>query len=197
MKLVVIGASLGGYTAISRILADLPDHFSLPILIVQHIGAVKENSLAESLSWHSRLPVEEGEPLTPILPGHVYISPPEYHMLIERDFTISLSLDEKVNYSRPSIDVLFESASCSFPGEVIGILLTGANSDGAQGMKAIGESGGITIVESPERAVCPFMPASAIRLREPDHIIPLESIADVLCTITGDVYEPHTEHTYS
>ncbi len=197
MKVVVIGASLGGFTALSHLFSLLPEDFSLPILAVQHIGATESVSLSESLQLHSALTIVQGEPLVKAQRGYVYISPSDYHMLIEKDYTISLSTDEKVNYSRPSIDVLFESAALSFPAGTIGILLTGANNDGAAGMKLIGETGGITIVESPETAYCPFMPSSALELYTPDHVLPLENIAEVLCTITGDRYEPHPEHSHS
>ena len=190
MKVVVIGASLGGISAITSILASLPRSFSLPILIVQHISRNEDVvSFIEYLNGHSNISVIEGEPLIQALPGHAYISPARYHMLIEKDYTISLSSDEKVNFSRPSIDVLFESAAYSFFGETIGILLTGANNDGSQGIKAISNTGGITIIESPESAFCPVMPASALALCTIDHVLPLSSIAEVLCSITGDPYE--------
>ena len=197
MKIVVMGASFGGLHAITTILAGLPAQFSIPILVVQHIGVPEGLTLAKSLKKRLNKPIFQGEPLMEVKKGHIYIAPVEYHMMIEKDLTLSLSVDEKVNFSRPSIDVLFESAAYSFPGETIGILLTGANNDGARGLHMIKESGGITIVESPETAFSPTMPSSAISLFTPDHILSLPLIAPELCSITGDIDELRAEHSHS
>ena len=196
MRLVVVGASLGGVTALTTLLSKLPTTFSLPLMIVLHISDNDESSLAEVLSYRSALPVEQGEPWVTIEPGHVYVSPADYHMLVEKDFTISLSLEEKINYSRPSIDVLFESAAHSLPAEIIGVLLTGSNSDGAKGIKAIHDAGGMTLVESPDTAFCRTMPASALELCTPNYVIPVSLMAETLCFITGDVYDPKTEYSH-
>ena len=121
--------------------------------------------------------VEDGEP---IQPGYVYLSPPNYHLMAERKQTLSLSTDSPVNFSRPSIDVLFESASRVYEDKLIGILLTGANKDGSKGLACIHEQGGLTIVQDPNTAESPFMPLAAIEAVKVDYILPEEKIGTLL-----------------
>ena len=190
-KAVVIGTSAGGIEASVHIFRQLPAQFSLPIILVQHLHKDQDNSLIRFYRDCTLLRVEEAEEKESILPGHVYIAPPDYHLLLERDKTFSLSVDEKVNYSRPSIDVLFESAADVYGAELIGILMTGANHDGARGLRRIKEYGGLTVVEDPATAKFPEMPKSALACTEVDYILPLNALVDCLlaladdCSVTG------------
>ncbi len=162
-RAVVIGASAGAIQALSEILPALPEDYLLSILIVVHIPAERDNILAPLFQSKCRLDVREAEDKEPILPGIIYFAPPDYHMLVEADETISLSSDEPVLHSRPSIDVLFESAAYAFGPGLIGIILTGANADGAQGLKMVEEAGGTVIVEDPALAYADAMPLAALK----------------------------------
>jgi len=175
-KVVVIGASAGGMYTINSLLSNLPEGFSLPIVIVQHIAATSDNYLVEFLNKHTKLTVKEVDEKEFIKKGFVYLAPPNYHILIEEDSSLSLSAEEKVNYSRPSIDVLFLSAADAFKEKIIGIILTGANDDGALGLLEIKRNDGITIVQDPYEAETPTMPSAAIKIAEPMHIL---SVADI------------------
>ena len=182
-RAVVIGASAGGLAAVSTILSEIKSTFCVPILLAQHISPHVESHLANHFQSKTTLTVKEAEDKDPIKRGNLYIAPPNYHLLVEFDGCTALSIDPPVNYSRPSIDVLFESAADYFGKELIGIILTGANSDGAAGLKRIKERGGMTVVQSVETAEAQAMPQAAIAAVDVDHIIPLESIAHFLNTI--------------
>lgn len=181
---IVMGTSAGGLDALARILPVLPSDFPVPVLVVQHISASSDSYLIEYLNKMTRIKVKEAEDKEPLKSGIVYFAPPDYHLLIEEDKTISLSNSEKENYSRPSIDVLFETASWVFRKKLIGVLMTGANWDGAKGLKKIKEGGGYTVVENPKTASVPRMPESAIDLYMPDQIADLEEIAKILIQLT-------------
>jgi len=142
--------------------------------------------MAKYLNGISKLTVKEADEKEAILPGTVYIAPPNYHMLVEEDFTIGLSTEEKIRYARPSIDVLFESAVYAYGNQLIGIVLTGANNDGSEGLLAIKKAGGLTIVQTPGQAEADMMPQSAIDLAKPDHILPIEGIAALLTTLNSN-----------
>ena len=161
-SLVVMGASAGAVEALSAILPALPAGFALPILVVVHLPPDKRSALPELFAAKSRLRVKEAEDKEPIEAGFVYFAPPNYHLLVEREGCLSLCGDEPVLYSRPSIDVLFESAADAFGGAVAGVVLTGGNSDGAKGLRAIQRAGGLAIVQDPETAEVPAMPAAAL-----------------------------------
>lgn len=182
-KAVVIGASAGGFHALKKLLGNLPDDFSLPILIVQHISPSSDNYMAKYLNKNSKLSVKEADGKEPILPGYVYIAPPNYHLLIEEDYTLSFSTEEKVNYSRPSIDVLFETAVFAYGNSLIGIVLTGANSDGAKGLKKIKEAGGYCIVQDPKEAEASAMPLAAIASTKTKNIYTIDKIATLLASL--------------
>ena len=179
-KAIVIGTSAGGIEASVHILGKLPARFSLPIILVQHLHKDQDNALVRFYSECTPLKVEEAEEKESVLPGHVYVAPPDYHLLLERDETFSLSVDEKVNYSRPSIDVLFESAADVYGCRLIGVLMTGANHDGARGLRRIKEYGGLTVVEDPATAKFPEMPKSALACTQVDHVLPLNELGDFL-----------------
>jgi len=182
-KAVVIGASAGGFHALRRLLTKLPKKFPIPILIVQHISPTSDNYMTKFLDKKSDLRVKEADEKELILGGTVYIAPPNYHLLIEEDYTISLSTESKKNYSRPSIDILFESASYAYGDELIGVVLTGANSDGADGLQSIKENGGYCIVQEPKEAESTAMPLAAIERASPHKILNINSIANLLVTL--------------
>ncbi len=180
LRAVVIGVSAGGIEALTRILPLLPDDFAAPILVVQHMGPDSDSFLAKHFDSLCRVRVKEAEDLEEVVDGVVYIAPPDYHLMIEDDETIVLSVDEKVNYARPSIDVLFESAADVYGSEFVGIVLTGANNDGSQGVKTIKERGGLVIVQDPASAYMKAMPESAILATDIDYVLPLEDIGSLL-----------------
>lgn len=182
---VVMGASAGGMRALKTILDALPRDFSLPVAIVQHVASHADSFMAEYLGRDAALVVKEAGDKEAMQAGHVYLAPPDYHLLLEEDKTFSLSVDARVNFSCPSIDVLFESAAESFGGAVIGVLLTGASADGSAGLKAIKKAGGLTIVQDPETAESPYMPQSALHALTPDHVLPLDQIAALLQRIAA------------
>jgi len=173
---IVIGTSAGGLDALGIILPMLDARLPVPIIIVQHISASSDSFIITYFNRICRLTVKEAEEKELLKPGFVYFAPPDYHILIEDDRTISLSNEEKVNYSRPSIDVLFETASWAFGNRVIGIILTGANWDGAAGSEIIKKSGGLIIVQDPKTAAVSRMPEATIERFKPDYILPLEEI---------------------
>lgn len=175
----VIGVSAGGLHALKTILPALPAALPLSIAIVQH-GAQPNAYLADYLNRLSAIVVKEAEDKETMLSGTAYLAPAGYHLLIEPDRSFSLSVDEKVNFSRPSIDLLFESAADVFGEALIGIILTGANSDGARGLKAIKRHGGLVIVQDPKTAEAPFMPRAALRALTVDHVVNLERMALLL-----------------
>ena len=174
--LVVMGTSTGGLHALTRLLSDLPASFPLPIAIVQHRSRDSDERLAALLSGASLIPVVEAEDKEPLRGPGVYLSPPDYHLLVEDDW-MALSTEEPVAYSRPSIDVLFESAAYSHGSSVIGVLLTGANQDGTRGLKEIKERGGYVIIQNPASAESAFMPKHAVKHLLPDRVLNLEQIA--------------------
>jgi two-component system chemotaxis response regulator CheB len=180
---IVIGSSAGGLKALKIIFDNLNQSFTTPIIIAQHTSSRSESYLATFLNQDSHLTIKEAESGEKILRSHVYIAPPNFHLLVEEDFTMNLTVDEKVNYSRPSIDILFETAALAYKNQLIGIILTGANNDGAFGIKQINSFGGLTIAQSPESAEVPIMPQAAINTGCIDKIITLEEIAELISSI--------------
>jgi len=177
---IVIGTSSGGMNALKFLFSSLPVDFSIPIIIVQHISPRSDNQWIKLLNINSKLYLKEADEKEKIEHGKVYIAPPNYHLMIERNKTFSLTIDERVNYSRPSIDVLFESAAEAYKNKLIGVILTGSNNDGTNGIKRIQECGGLTIAQDPETAESSYMPASAIAINQPDYILSLEEITALL-----------------
>jgi len=184
---VVLGVSAGGMHALKTIVQALPAAFSLPIAIVQHLGPQSEAYLAEHLNRFSAIEVKEAEDKETLRPGTAYLAPAGYHLLIEPDRSFSLSVDDKVNYSRPSIDLLFESAADAFGDALIGVVLTGANSDGAHGLRAIKQRGGLAVVQNPDTAEASRMPRAALAATAVDHIVDLERIAMLLRNLSRGV----------
>lgn len=180
---IVIGVSSGGMNALKIISSTLPTHFNLPIIIVQHLSAHSDSHWIKLLNEKSRLNVKEADEKEKIEKGNIYIAPPNYHLLIEKDKTFSLTIDERVNFARPSIDVLFESAAEAYKNKLIGIVLTGSNSDGTKGIKRIKDYGGLAIIQDPNTADSEYMPKSAIAAIKPDYIVSLEEIVELLIKI--------------
>jgi two-component system, chemotaxis family, protein-glutamate methylesterase/glutaminase len=180
---VAVGVSTGGLEALKRIVPRLPEHFNRPVFIVYHTHKTSDDFLVRHLNQISRLRVKQAEDKETIKPGVVYIAPPDYHLLIEWDKTIALSTDELVNYTRPSIDVLFETAADVYGEKLIGIILTGANKDGSIGAKKIKAAGGLVVVQDPKTAEIDTMPKAAIEAVEPKLILSLDEIAEFLCNL--------------
>ena len=180
---IAIGASAGGVEALSLLLPALRAASQVSVFIVIHLPRDRPSMLAEVFAAKCALPVFEAEDKLPIEAGTVCFAPPDYHLLIDTGPQFALSADELVNFSRPSIDVLFESAAEAYGDRLLGIVLTGANSDGAAGLAAIGRAGGATIVQDPGEARTSSMPEAAIRLRQPDHVLPLDAIARLLRSV--------------
>jgi two-component system chemotaxis response regulator CheB len=184
---IFIGASAGGVLAVQKILQDLPKLFTPAIVVAQHLPADSVINHELAYGRYSSLKLVEAVDKMPIDGGHVYFAPPAYHLLIERDRTFSLSQDEPVNFARPSIDVLFESAAWALGPNSCGVLLTGANSDGARGLLKIKEVGGATIVQDPSDAEISTMPKSAIELFKPSFVLNLAAISKKLTELSRDV----------
>lgn len=160
-KLLVIGGSAGSLKVLMEFLPGIRTDTSLAFIIVLHRKTTTDNLLADLIASKTHLAVKEADEKEPIMPGTIYIAPPDYHLLIEKDHTISLDMSEKVNYSRPSIDVTFESAAYVYGDALICLLLSGANADGAMGMKTARQLGALTAIQSPESAEVATMPSTA------------------------------------
>jgi len=177
---VVVGGSWGGMHAVIKMLSCLPPTINFSFIIVLHRLKDVKSPLVELIAAQIKIPVKEADEKEAILPGHAYIAPANYHLLIESDKTFSLDASERVNFSRPSIDVTFESAAQAFKDKLIGIVLTGANEDGSKGLQKIGEAGGCTIIQDPKDALSPTMPKAAIQLINTAKVLPLTEICSFL-----------------
>ncbi len=177
---VVIGASAGALDALSIILPALPGGFRLPVIVVVHVPPDKRSMLVELFQAKCRIPVREAEDKEPIDRGTLYFAPPDYHLLVETDKSLSVSSDEPVLFSRPSIDVMFESATDAYGSALIAIILTGANQDGAKGLKAVAEAGGVALVQNPDGAFASAMPEAAIEMCPGARVMSLDAIAAYL-----------------
>jgi two-component system chemotaxis response regulator CheB len=180
LEAVVIGASAGALDALSVLLPALPAEYKLPVIVVIHVPPDKQSALVGVFQKKCGLKVREGEDKEPIEGGTIYFAPPDYHLLVEKDKTLSLSRDAPVLYSRPSIDVLFESAADAYGPTLLSIVLTGANQDGASGTRAVGKAGGTTIVQRPEEAYASAMPEAALAAWPNARVLSLEKIAGYL-----------------
>lgn len=179
-RLIVIGGSSGSLDAILIILPLLKKDFSIPVVMVLHRSSNADNGLTVLLAGKTRLQVKEADEKEPLLPGWIYLAPPDYHLLVEANGTFSLDASEKVHYSRPSIDVTFTSAAAAYGSGLTAILLSGANADGAQAMALVKQHGGRNIVQDPRDAMVGFMPGQAILLSVVDNIVPAVQIAGLL-----------------
>lgn len=183
MKAIVIGGSWGGIQASMTILKDLPANYRIPIVLVLHRLKNFESDLHSIFRRKISLHVQEVDEKEPMQGGSLYLAPPNYHVLIERDYTFSLDSSELENYSRPSIDVTFSSAARVYGTKLTGILLSGASRDGSKGLKAISEKGGVSIVQDPAEAEVATMPQSAINLIPHCQVFSLKKIQDYLISL--------------
>jgi two-component system chemotaxis response regulator CheB len=179
IELVVIGASLGGLDALQLLLSGFPPGLPAAVAIVQHRLAGLESRLVVLLRKHSVLPVSEPEDKEPIRAGHVYLAPADYHLLVEPGM-FALSTEGPVNFARPSVDALFESAADGYGERLLGVVLTGSNEDGAAGADAIKRRGGVVLVQDPDDAFSPISPRAAIERGAVDEIVILERMASTI-----------------
>ncbi|HEY8914846.1 MAG TPA: chemotaxis protein CheB [Chitinophaga sp.] len=182
-KMVVIGGSAGSLDSILKIVAAVQESVDVAFVVVVHRGKSGDSILTDLLSSQTTLVVKEVEDKELILPGTIYIAPPDYHLLLENEYTFSLDASEKVHYSRPSIDVTFESAALVYGPALVGVLLSGANADGAVGLKNIADAGGFTIAQQPATAEVGYMPQQAINMTKVSVILEGEDIGVFLRTL--------------
>lgn len=183
VRAVVIGASAGGVAALFEVLGALPPAFAIPVLCVLHLPDDRHSQLAEVLQRRLHRPVCEAADKAKISSGRIYVAGPGYHLSVEHDLTLSLSQEDPVHFSRPAIDFLFISAADAYGEGLLGVLLTGANEDGARGLSYIKNNGGRTIVQDPRDAQVSLMPEAALALHQPDHILTLSGIGQLLATL--------------
>ena len=183
---IVIGTSAGGLEALTILLKPLPEGYAPPILLVQHRAREAGDLFEEVLQRRIRLKVKQADEKEVIEAGRVYVAPPDYHLLVEGDGTLSLSCEAPVHFSRPAIDVLFESAAFTFGEALAAIVLTGSNDDGAEGIVAVKRMGGMTIVQDPIEAQYPFMPRAAIATGAVDYVWTLAKMGEFLRGMTND-----------
>lgn len=188
--IVVVGTSWGGLHALRTLLSAMPADFRLPLVIVQHRHRQSDQVLSALLQERTSLPVCEVEDQAQLVPGHVFIAPADYHLLVDRG-QLSLTLDAPVRFSRPSIDVTFMSASEAYGAATVGVVLTGANADGADGLRRIAARGGLAIVQEPATAESPTMPAAALRAVPDARVLTVEAIAHHLGTLTLETTIAH------
>jgi len=180
VEAVVIGASAGGVSALLHMLPGLPKGYRVPIIAVLHVMPGRQSQLAEVFQQRLAVPVREAGDKDEVVPGTLYFAPAGYHLLLEDADSFALSCEAPVHFARPSIDVTMETAADAYGPALVGILLTGANEDGAAGLAAIGKAGGLTVVQDPQEAEVDAMPRHAIRVRTPDLVLPLEDIRRLL-----------------
>jgi two-component system chemotaxis response regulator CheB len=185
IEAVVIGASAGGFEALLAVLKGLPPTYPMPLVAVLHLPENHDSRLPELFGYRLELKVCEARDKEALAPGVLYFAPAGYHLLVETDRTFSLSCEGRVSYARPSIDVLFETAADAYGKSLAGILLTGANYDGAAGLAGMKVAGALTVVQDPATAEVPTMPEAAIRRMAPDLILPLAEIHSLLQRLGG------------
>jgi two-component system, chemotaxis family, protein-glutamate methylesterase/glutaminase len=182
---IVIGTSAGGVEALARILPSIPATLAAAILIVVHVPRERPSLLTDIFRMKCKLAVEEAVDKAEIKPGCIYFAPPDYHLLVDLGPAIALSVDDVVQFSRPSIDVLFESAADVYGTRLLGVLLTGGNEDGAAGMAYIAQCGGSTVLQDPGEALAATMPEGALKVMKPTHVMRLDDIRDLLMALAA------------
>lgn len=183
IKAIFIGASAGGVIALNKIFKSLPENYNIPIIAVLHVG---DKQLIPSAFYPPKgVKILEAEEKEIIQPKHIYFAPAGYHLLIENDFSFSLTNEEKVQFARPSLDVTMDSLAWAYQKNLLGIVLTGANEDGADGLSMIGKLGGVTVVQDPAEAEYDTMPAAAAKACKPDYVLSLKDISSLLIQIEG------------
>jgi two-component system, chemotaxis family, protein-glutamate methylesterase/glutaminase len=183
-KLIVIGTSQGGFEALKIILSSLPIDFSVPILVVRHQLANSDDYIIHALGNFCQLKIKYAEDNEIPLPGYVYLAPPDKHLLIDNDGRLILSTGKKINCSRPAIDPFFESAAKYYQKQLLAIVLTGANHDGAEGLVAVKKQQGTIIIQDPDNAESDIMPKAALAKVKPDHLTWLSQIGSVMWNLT-------------
>jgi two-component system chemotaxis response regulator CheB len=186
--IVVLGGSLGCLPVVQAVLRALPRDFAAPLVMVIHRASGPDDLLTPLLQRGCALPVSEVLDKEPLLAGHVYVAPADYHVLIERDF-LTLSIDDPVHYARPSIDVLFESAALVFGGNTVALVLTGAGRDGAAGAAAIEARGGTVLIEDPATAFRSDLPAAALESTHRARLLPAEQLGTALHDLLADTFD--------
>ena len=184
-KAVVIGGSAGGLEAFEIILKSLPAGFPVPVAAAFHLSPDSDNYMVEYLNRRCRVRIKEAEDKEKIHPGRVYLAPPNYHLLVNTDQTLVLSAEPRINYSRPSIDPLFETAAEVLGPRLVGVLLSGANQDGSRGMKRIKENGGLAVVQSPDTTRAPQMVEAAMAAVSVDHVLSPDAIGALINRLFG------------
>jgi two-component system chemotaxis response regulator CheB len=180
---IVLGASAGGVEAMLIVLDHFTPAFKLPVVVILHLPENRPSELAQVLERRLRRPVREAQDKASLEPGVIYVAGPSYHLSIEHDRSFSLSQEPRVHFSRPSIDVLFQSAADAYGPALVGVLMTGASQDGASGLASIATAGGLTVVQDPAEAKVSTMPAAALSLFRPDHILTLDGIGSLLASL--------------
>ena len=180
---VAIGASAGGIDAVFTLLQGLEPPMDAAVIVGLHLPPQHDSQLVQVFGHRTGVPVQEARPRAPVRPGVVYVAPAGYHLLVEQDRTFSLSCDPPVLFSRPSIDVLFESCAEAYGSQLLGMILTGANEDGAAGLAAVKRLGGLAAVQDPAEAAHPTMPAAALQAADPDFALPLSGLRGLLHTV--------------
>lgn len=182
-KVVIIGGSAGSLNALMQILPEIDKLNDFALVIVLHRKSTDDQTLEDLIAFKASVAVKPLEDKVPLKSGFIYVAPSNYHLLFEKNETLSLDTSEKVNYSRPSIDVSFESAAEVYGESLVGILLSGSNTDGTYGLKAIKASGGAIVVQNPESADMPFMPNNAIQNTTPDFVLNNEELLQFIISI--------------
>jgi two-component system chemotaxis response regulator CheB len=193
-SVVAVGTSWGGLSAMMKLLGGLPEDFPIPIVIVQHRGKDSNDLLSQLLQDSTELTVCEIEDKDALSPGRVHVAPANYHVMLEPGYA-SLTIEEPVRYSRPSIDVMFDSAAATYGPTAIGVVLTGANEDGARGLAHIVERGGRGLVQDPNTAEIPVMPKAAIKAVPSAEVLPLDRLAPRLIELSREHSKPRLERT--
>ena len=183
IKAIVIGASAGGIKALLQLLAPLPENFRLPIIIVVHVPHDRDSKLAHVFQYHMAMTVQQAQDKEWIQPGIIYFAGSSYHLSVEKNFSFSLSSEEPESFARPSIDILMQSAADAYRDSLMGIVLTGANHDGAAGLASIKAAGGLCIVQDPDEAEVATMPQAAISLCNQDLILKLNEMHQLIKTL--------------
>ncbi|KQP21993.1 chemotaxis protein CheB [Pseudorhodoferax sp. Leaf267] len=186
IEAVVIGASAGGVEALTALLPALPAGLRAPVFVVLHLPRERRSLLVDIFAPKCAVPVREAQDKEPIAPGTVYFAPPDYHLLVDAGPQLALSVDEPVHYSRPSIDVLFQSAAELYGAALLGVVLTGGNQDGAAGLVAIRAAGGLAAVQDPADALMPLMPECALAAGPADYVLTLPQLAALLATLATE-----------
>ena len=194
--IAVVGTSWGGLAALRELVSCLPADLRIPVVLIQHRHRMSDEALPRLLQDRTPLDVCEAEDKMPIEPGHIYVAPADYHLLVDADGYFTLSVEEPVRYSRPSIDVTFTSAADVFGGRTIGVVMTGANADGAAGLKRIAERGGAAIVQEPVTAESPAMPTAALEAVPKARVMVLSQIGSAIAELAAVPESPNASRIH-